>query len=32
MVREKYRTSSLGRQLKDVDSFRFYTVDIEEEE
>lgn len=32
MAKEKYRTSALGRQLKDVGSFRFYTVDIEEEE
>lgn len=26
MARENYRNSSLGRQLKDVGSFRFYTV------
>lgn len=32
MAREEYRTSALGRQLKDVGSFRFYTVDIEESE
>ena len=26
MAREEYRNSSLGRQLKDVGAFRFYTV------
>ena len=32
MAREKYRNSPLGRQLKDVGSFNFYTVAIKEEE
>lgn len=26
-AKDNYRNSSLGRQLKDVGSFRFYTVD-----
>ena len=32
MARENYRCSQLGQTLKDVGSFRFYTVDIESEE
>ena len=32
MARENYRRSQLGQTLKDVGSFRFYTVDIESEE
>ncbi len=32
MARENYQNSSLGRQLKDVGSFRFYTVSAEDEE
>lgn len=32
MARENYRNSSLGRQLKDVGSFRFYTVDADSDD
>ena len=32
MARENYRRSELGRSMKDVGSFRFYTVAIESEE